>query len=74
MGFETVCPEKDRQRAFYSPLGCTWLYLAGLGCTRLYLAELGFTWYVLKGLKMFGTLKPKCHQMDGLDFSRQVHF
>ena len=23
MGFETVCPEKDRQTAFYSPLGVT---------------------------------------------------
>ena len=44
-------------------LGCTLLFVAVLGCTRLYLAELGCTWSVLKGLKTFGTIKPKCYGM-----------
>jgi len=61
-------------------LGCTWLYLAVPGYTWLYLAVQctwsglvksclawpGLVLSVLKGLKMFGTIKPKCCGMDGM--------
>ena len=51
--------------------GCTWSGMIGSGLVGSGLAWPGLVWPglvwpVLKGLKMFGTIKPKC-QWIGLD-------
>ena len=47
--------------------------MAALGCTWLFLSLPGLVWSVLKGLKMFGTIKPKCHlDWDGISPDRSI--
>ena len=55
---------------YLAVLGSTLLYLA---CTWLYLHVPGLAWSVLKGLKMFGKIKPKCHRdWDGILPDRSI--